>query len=47
MIDVALAKINSFASDAKVDSVPPNDPIFEIPFSERRESWLGAGGYRH
>ena len=34
MIDVALAKINSFASDAKADSVPPNDPIFEIPFSE-------------
>jgi hypothetical protein len=34
MIDVALAKINSFASDAKADSVPPNDPIFEIPASE-------------
>jgi hypothetical protein len=34
MIDVALAKINSFASDAKADSVPPNDPIFEIPLSE-------------
>jgi hypothetical protein len=34
MIDVALAKINSFASDAKADSVPSNDPIFEIPFSE-------------
>ncbi|TFH51146.1 MAG: hypothetical protein E4G89_02290 [Methanothrix sp.] len=34
MIDVALAKINNFASDAKVDSVPPNDPILEIPASE-------------
>jgi hypothetical protein len=34
MIDVALAKINSFASDAKADSVPPNDPILEIPLSE-------------
>ena len=34
MDNVALAKINSFASDAKADSVPPNDPIFEIPFSE-------------
>ena len=34
MSEIALAKINSFASDAKADSVPPNDPIFEIPFSE-------------
>jgi hypothetical protein len=34
MIDVALAKINSFASDAKADFVPPDDPILEIPLSE-------------
>ena len=34
MSEIALAKINSFASDAKAHSVPPNDPIFEIPFSE-------------
>jgi hypothetical protein len=34
MSEIALAKINSFASDAKADSVPPNDPILEIPFSE-------------
>jgi len=34
MSEIALAKINSFASDAKADSVSPNDPIFEIPASE-------------
>ena len=34
MIDVALAKINSFASDAKASFVPPDDPILEIPLSE-------------
>jgi hypothetical protein len=34
MIDVALAKINSFASAPQNEFVPPNDPVFEIPFSE-------------
>ena len=35
MDKVALAKINSFASTAtRTDIVPPDDPIFEIPFSE-------------
>jgi len=35
MDKVALAKINSFASTAtRADNVPPDDPIFEIPFSE-------------
>jgi hypothetical protein len=34
MIDVALAKINSFASAPQNEFVPPDDPIFEIPFSE-------------
>ena len=35
MDNVALAKINSFASTAtRTDFVPPDDPIFEIPLSE-------------
>ena len=34
MVDVALAKINSFASALQNQFVPPDDPIFEIPFSE-------------
>ena len=35
MDKVALAKINSFASTAtRNEIVPPDDPIFEIPFSE-------------
>ena len=35
MDKVALVKINSFASTAtRTDIVPPDDPIFEIPFSE-------------
>jgi len=35
MSEIALAKINSFASTAtRADAVPPDDPILEIPFSE-------------
>jgi hypothetical protein len=34
MVDVALAKINSFASAPQNRFVTPDDPIFEIPFSE-------------
>jgi hypothetical protein len=34
MIDIALAKINSFGKSPKADIVPPDDPILEIPFSE-------------
>jgi hypothetical protein len=35
MDNVALAKINSFASTAtRTDTVPPDDPILEIPSSE-------------
>ncbi|MDD4591204.1 MAG: hypothetical protein PHG06_12385 [Parabacteroides sp.] len=35
MSEIALAKINSFASTAtRADNVTPDDPIFEIPFSE-------------
>lgn len=33
MIEVAKA-INTFGTSPKADNVPPNDPIFEIPFSE-------------
>ena len=33
MIEVAKA-INTFGTSPKADIVPPNDPIFEIPFSE-------------
>ena len=34
MDNVALAPINSFASQAMQPNVPPDDPIFEIPASE-------------
>jgi hypothetical protein len=34
MLNVANASINTFGTSPKADSVPPNDPIFEIPFSE-------------
>ena len=35
MDKVALAKINSFAStETRADTVPPDDPILEIPSSE-------------
>jgi hypothetical protein len=34
MVDVALAKINSFGQSPKTDIVPPDDPILEIPVSE-------------
>jgi hypothetical protein len=35
MSEIALAKINSFASTAtRADTVPPDDPILEIPASE-------------
>jgi hypothetical protein len=35
MSEIALAKINSFASTAtRADIVPPDDPILEIPLSE-------------
>jgi len=34
MIDIALAKINSFGKLPKADIVPPDDPILEIPLSE-------------
>ena len=34
MIDVASAKINSFAPVPQNDNVPPGDPILEIPLSE-------------
>jgi hypothetical protein len=34
MIEVASAKINSFAPVTQNDNVPPDDPILEIPLSE-------------
>jgi hypothetical protein len=34
MLNVANASINTFGTSPKADYVPPNDPIFEIPFSE-------------
>jgi hypothetical protein len=34
MSEIALAKINTFGKSPKANCVPPNDPIFEIPFSE-------------
>ena len=34
MIDIALAKINSFGKSPKADIVAPDDPILEIPLSE-------------
>jgi hypothetical protein len=34
MSEIALAKINTFGTLPKADIVPPDDPIFEIPFSE-------------
>ena len=34
MSEIALAKINTFGKSPKANCVPPDDPIFEIPFSE-------------
>jgi len=34
MSEIAIARINTFGIAPKTDSVPPNDPIFEIPASE-------------
>ncbi|MFZ2471363.1 MAG: hypothetical protein WAW52_05400 [Methanothrix sp.] len=34
MVNLALARINTFGPSPKADFVPPADPIFEIPLSE-------------
>jgi hypothetical protein len=34
MSEIASARINTFGTSPKVDIVQPDDPIFEIPFSE-------------
>jgi hypothetical protein len=34
MSEIAIARINTFGQSPKVDFVPPDDPILEIPFSE-------------